>query len=370
MPRHTLDKWTYKLKTIDVCITTHKEDHIYNHMVKMYEKLEQLFEKYYAVYQNILKDLDTSERNMYYYKNYNWRQGDPSRFWLKNAEKWYLIDVEEKDKENTLIEFFAIYRIYSDFFICDSNMPEWNDEKPDWVDMVNQSAKYHNIMADVIETIKLYEDASFKENKMLWMEADKDWVEENNRKKDHKKHPVIQLPSTISFDDECEEYPSEPLRDDCIYCKKHWIDMKDKYEKAIEIRNSNKQERDSWLKAKDMEAEKQRERKTKQFKSFIEKQSNVDLCCYTCDYTANSEDQLDNHKKSEIHKDKLRYCKDCDLQCKSDYDYSRHINSNKHKKRSGLIDDTPVNYKCDKCDYESIIKCNYERHMLIKHNNN
>jgi len=410
MPRHTLDKWTYKLKTIDVCITQHKEDDIYNHMVKMHDRIQELYKKYRAKYDQIINIELDSETNMY--KTYNWRQGDPSRFWKKNADSWYAVDVPEQDRELVEAEWFQIYQIWADFKICDN--PEyhndWLYEKEDWKDMVHETDKIHGFMKNSYETITLYEYMAYEEAKREWKQKDKDWIEEQERKKEHKKHPLIQLPSVTNLDVEPELYPSQPLRDDCMYCKQHWEEMKPKYELAIQIWSKNKQEEIEWenqTKLEDEKIRKERERKTKEYEQWSAKQEPVDLHCHECEYKAKNVRDLENHNESEQHKKKLIYCKVCSLQCRSEYDYNNHISSQKHckkeedlkrdtdsekkarycevceiqcrnakeyehhldttkhKKNAGLIEKVKV-YKCSKCDYQTTIKCNYEKHIVNK----
>lgn len=362
MPRHTLDKWTYKLKTMNVCITQHKEEDIYNHMVKMYSRIQEIHQKFKAMYDDIMKSLDTDENNIYYYKNYNWRQGDPSRYLMKNADMWYLLDASDENRELLAEEVFMMYRIYADFMICDK-YADWNDEKPGWNDMVYEVTQLNGFMKNSSDTIKLYENVSYIECKKEWQKVDVEWIQENYRKKEHTKHSKINLPSPTNLEETPEPYPEAPLRDDCTYCRMHWEEMKPKYALALRNWEKNKQDYDEWLKQMAMEAEKQ--------KKPIEKKTEKEMVkphCEDCDYQSKSQYDYDNHCETETHKEKLRYCKVCDLQCRSDYDYKNHISSQKHKKKAGLIDNTPPTYKCIHCDYESKIKCNYERHMNLKHN--
>jgi hypothetical protein len=371
MPRHTLDKWTYKLKTMDVCITQHTEDDVYDHMIKMSSRMQELFEKYDTKYNTILTELNSDENNIYYHKNYNWRLGSPSRFWLKNADKWYLIDVSENDKEDVLNEFLLMYQIWADFMICDKYIHEWNEEKPEWSNMVYDITKMQNIMKNSFDTIKIYEQNSFTENKTKWMMIDKDWIDENDRKKDHKHHLRIELPSPTNIETQPESYPTEPLRDDCIYCRQHWEETKPRYELAVQIWLKNKKENEEWkhqAELEDVKMRKANEQKVKQYQEWKEKQEPIDLYCHDCEYEAKNESDLKRHTLSEEHTEKSRYCSCCDLQCRSEYDFKNHNSSSKHKKKAGLIDTTPITYKCNQCDYTSKVKCNYERHLLLKHN--
>jgi hypothetical protein len=363
MPRHTLDKWTYKLKTMDVCITQHTEDDVYDHMIKINERFEELYTKFKTIYDVIITDLNDHDDNIY--KNYNWRLGEPSRFWLKNVDRWYLIDVSENDKEDVLNEFLLMYQIWADFMICDKYSFEWQEEKPEWSDMVYNVSKMQNFMKHSFDTIKLYENISYNEQKANWQRIDNEWIQENNRKKDHKHHLLITLPSPTNIGTQPEPYPTEPLRDDCIYCRQHWEETKPRYELAVQIWLKNKKENEEWkhqAELEDIKMRKANEQKVKQYQEWSEKQEPI---CHDCKYEAKNESDLKRHNLSEEHIKKSRYCEICSLQCRTDNDYSYHIETTKHKKNAGLIEKVKI-YKCNHCEYQTTIKCNYEKHIVSK----
>lgn len=368
MPRHTLDKWTYKLKTMDVCITQHKEDDVYNHMVKVYQKIQELFEKYKSMYDKIIKvDLD-SDSNMY--KTYNWRQGEPSRFWLKNVEQWYMVDVSDDNREVAQAEYFQLYQIWSDFMICDNHGDDWLCEKEDWNEMVQEVNNIHHFIKNSYDTIRLYENMAYHEAKQEWMRLDKDWIDEQNRKKEHKKHSIIERPSTTNIDKIPDPYPEAPLRDDCIYCRQHWEEMKPKYEMAVKLWTKNKQEYEEWeeqQKIENIKVRQEREKKIKQHEQWLAKQDPINLHCDHCDFEAEDDIELEEHNETDEHKEKLRFCKCCNVQCPSEYAFKNHLETTKHKKNAGLIDNGPKVYKCKDCDYQTITKANFERHCFSKH---
>jgi len=372
MPRATLDKWTYKLKTMEICITKHKEDDIYNHMVTVYGKMKELHGKYKQKLDDIMDQLQHDDKNIYHYKNYNWRQGEPSRFWLKNADKWYLVDLNDDDKETALAEVSQMFTMYADFMICDKHLPEWNDEKPDWADMLYDVTRMNNDMKDSYEHIKLYENMSFVECRAEWMAKDHAWINEKDLEREQRKHPRIKLPSTTNLDDEPLPYPTEPLRDDCIHCRTHWETMKAKYDRAMDIRNKNIQEKLEYEEQQVQESQKnkqQRELRAKQYAEFLAKKPKGDLICKDCQYEADDDDDLNEHLESEEHKGKKRYCKICNIQCRTDADYAQHIETLKHKKNAGLVEKVKI-YKCNHCNYQTTIKCNYEKHIVSKNHMN
>ena len=372
MPRSTLDKWTYKLKTMDICITKHKEDDIYSHMVTMYDKMKELHSKYKQKLDSIMNELQPDNKNIYHYTNYNWRQGQPSRFWLKNADNWYLIDLNDDDKETALAEVWSMFLMYTDFTICDKHMPEWNDEKPEWADMIYDVTRMNNDIRDSHEQIKLYENMSFLECRAEWMAKDTAWINQKDLEKEHRKHPCIKLPSTTNLEEEPIPYPDQPLRDDCIHCRNHWETIKAKYDRAMEIRNKEIQEREDYYRQKELEDQKaklRREQQAKHYAEMLAKKPKDSLVCKDCQYEADDDEDLDDHLDSEEHKMKARYCKVCNIQCRSEFEFKNHCESIKHKKNAGLIEKVKI-YKCNHCDYQTTVKCNYEKHIVSKNHMN
>jgi hypothetical protein len=338
-------------------------------MVKMHDHIQELYEKYKVKYDKIVNVELDSETNMY--KTYNWRLGEPSRFWKKNADQWYLSDVLEQDRERIQAEWFQIYQIWADFMICDrKERHEVFSEKECWNDMVYNAGKIHGFMKDTYDTIALYENMAYEEAKREWKQKDKDWIREQEEKKDHKQHPVIQLPSTMFLDVEPEPYPEHPLRHDCIYCKRHWEEMKSRYERTVQIWNEHKQEQIEWEmnnKLQEEKRRKEREERAKEYELRLASLPPVNLHCEHCNFEADDDDDLENHNESEEHKEKLRFCKYCNLQCPSEYAYKNHLETTKHKKNAGLIESGPKVYKCKDCEYETITKANFERHCYSKH---
>lgn len=411
MPRHTLDNWVRKLKTMDVMLTKHKEEDVYNHMVKIHEKANELFDKYEAKYRAIMKEFEDEENHVY--AKYDWRQGEPSRFWKESADHWYSVDCTEDEKEIVNKEYFyLVHEIWGDFMMCDKYSQEWREEKPDWSDMVIDVDRIHNILKNVCDTIKTYENMDFLKFKSRWEIADKDWIEQQKHKKEHlKSHPKIELPKTTVHNEIPGPYPEAPLKDDCIFCRQHWEEMKPRYDKAIEIWSKNKQEWDEYQQKQQLEDEKKRIKKERIIKDFVACfDLKEDLHCHVCDYEAKDSYELHEHKNSVSHKKNCRYCKVCNhqcrtdeefdehletlkhknkeegveevqkskeeikksrycevcqLQCRTDKEYDNHIESKRHKQNAGLVEKVKI-YKCNHCDYQTTIKCNFEKHIVAK----
>jgi hypothetical protein len=368
MPRQSLDKWTCKLKTIEVSITKHKLKDIYDHMKKMHSKLVELHDKYKAKLDTILDELEYNENNNYHYKKYNWRKGNPTRFWLQNFDRWYLADANENDHEHIAKEVFMMHQIYCDFMTCDNYVTDWQEDTQEWNDCLYDVSRMSGLLKDSFALIKMYENCVFRQCKDEWFMKDKEWIAESERKAEHKTHEHIQLPSMTNREIVPEPYPCEPLRDDCAYCKQEWEDTKPRYEKAVQVWTSNKKDYDDFLQEEAKKLANQTQKQELRNKQqALKKKVEKNLCCKDCEFEAVDEDDYDEHFESAEHKRNLLFCKACNTQCSHERAFMIHNETTKHKKNVGLIDKITI-FKCMKCDYQTNIKCNFEKHIVnVKH---
>jgi hypothetical protein len=87
----------------------------------------------------------------------------------------------------------------------------------------------------------------------------------------------------------------------------------------------------------------------------------MELPCNLCKIVVHSKGAYDAHCKTHEHLMKARYCACCETQCRTNVEYENHMNSKKHKVRSGEIEQ-PTEFRCEACDYTTGTKFNYERH--------
>jgi hypothetical protein len=369
MPRKSLDKWVYKLKTIDICVTRHTLDDIYEHMKSIHKRMTDIHDKYKTVFEGVLNELEYSETNAYHYTKYNWRKGHPSRFWLENVDRWYIADAPEDEQERISNEVFLMFQIFADFMVCDNYITEW-DDNTEWKDLVYDVSKMNGLLKNSFTMIRMYESHVFQKCKDEWFIKDQEWIKESERKAQHKKHLTIDLPSVMDREIEPSPYPSAPLRDDCVYCTQHWEETKPKYEKAVDFWKSNKKDHDDWMEEQAKQREEQRrnkELKAEQLKALATKNARKqkDLCCKDCDYEAEDEDEYEEHTETVEHKKNMLFCKACNTQCGNEKAFLIHNETTKHKKNVGLIDKIRV-FKCTKCEYQTYTRCNFEKHIINK----
>lgn len=55
-------------------------------------------------------------------------------------------------------------------------------------------------------------------------------------------------------------------------------------------------------------------------------------------------------------------CDTCDYSCKYEYEYNKHLKSNKH-----IRNGKPIEYNCTSCEYKGLNKWNLTMHQATKH---
>ena len=69
------------------------------------------------------------------------------------------------------------------------------------------------------------------------------------------------------------------------------------------------------------------------------------------------------HEKMELFTS--LFCKDCKVQCRNKVEWQFHISTNKHKLKIGEIE-KQTNFCCEKCNYNTHLKQNFDKHCLTK----
>jgi hypothetical protein len=92
----------------------------------------------------------------------------------------------------------------------------------------------------------------------------------------------------------------------------------------------------------------------------------VDLRCECCNEGDMTAYELEEHYKTEEHKEKIKkdgiYCIKCKLNFPTVVRFDRHCQSNKHK--NGKLDKTDI--FCDKCKTQCNTKAEFEAHLRTK----
>lgn len=322
MPRKTLPVECKKMRTLIVVLTTTTEEEILAHLMT---KLKQ-----YIFEADIIKSKQSEfitsiyERNPY--SGFSWRNRNPSRV------KWdeWMGSKDDEYQEMILKHFDFKY----DWALC-KKVFEWNNEDITYWDFEIVKCSYSSVSNEEFE---MYERKHYNDSKKEWEINDAEWIVENKLKEDHKKHNKDR---------------------DCKFCFKEIEDYK-----QFEIRQKNLEEQQRiW--DEEWKAKKEQERK-----DALENRELYE--CKECQFKTYDEKTWEMHENSKSHKKIMElaeyYCKDCSIQCRNHTEYIIHIQSKKHKIACGEIE-KQIEFRCEKCDYTTGLKQNYEKHCLTKAHN-
>jgi hypothetical protein len=183
----------------------------------------------------------------------------------------------------------------------------------------------------------MYERIHYRKSKEQWEINDSEWIQQQKLKAEHKNH-IEKVPAI------------------CNYCVK---DIQEEEERAIRQAKDEEQQR-IWN--EEWEAKRREELENRQI-----------LTCGCCNFSTYNDDTYEKHLESKEHKrlelsSKL-YCAVCVKHCRSQNEYNFHIHSKKHKIAIGEIEKTNPEFKCEKCNYTTLLKQNFEKHLLTKAHN-
>lgn len=321
MPRKSLPQQCKRMKTLAVCLTNTTEEEIWNHLLNSAQKY--IDEAY-----TITVKQSTFITNIYNnnpYLNFSWRNRTPSRV------KW---DEWMENNENIQDIIISHFDFKHDWSLCVKAF-DWNNEDVIYWDFEIKKNNY-NVTSN--EEFEVYERMHYNNSKKEWEIKDADWIIENKLKQDHKTH---------------NKNP------DCKLCINEIEE-----DKKWELRNLARiEQQNKW----------NEEWKAKLLQDEKEKQENKELYeCKHCNFMTYDEKAADIHEESKTHKKTIElmnlYCKDCSIQCKNQTDYIIHIHTKKHKVICGEIE-KQMEFKCDKCNYVTGLKQNFEKHCSTKAHN-
>ena len=371
MPRHALPSHLKNLKTYDVVLTQTSEDDLYDHFVSKSQNYEPLVQSFRTDLSAALEDI----RDVNPYLNHNWRKGAPDRVYPTGCE-WMNVDIES---ERYLDKFWFLSRLQQDFLICNKEFK--------WSSNVNKEEfcnEFEFMMYRCIEQIKsdqqelvMYDTIHFNEAKKKWMEKDTEWIENDKKRKDHRYHKPKQFYIDLfKQDPDAIQFYKGIIPDNeetCEFCmhEKTLREEREREEREREEREREElEEREENEEREELERKKNKETKNeiKNEIKVIEQKQRTIMHCEDCNYTTDSLSFFNLHCSGKEHnltiKQKRLYCKVCDIQCRTNIEYSHHITTRKHKIKSGEIQDNP-NY-CKVCDYTATTTSNLSTHFKSK----
>ena len=365
MPRASLPSECV-LRTMNVLVTKHTEDDVLNHIMS-------LKSRFYEIYNPLVSFLEDETQYIWHnnpYLSLNWQKhyeykaiNRPSPF----KQRYETSGSIYPNLEEHIEKLEVLSGIRRDITTCE-RVFKWSESNPEFAELEYEIDRDMKMLHHSEEELVWVDTMRFRESKQKWEKENVAWLEEFERKQDHKKHRTreqyeAKMKESLANRDAYQWYGGEegyrrdrPFVDtseSCEYCKQDAIRRRE-YEEREALRLEEEQE-------EQVEEEKKEEQQVVQIPVFEPK------TCECCQFTANTQREWSFHIGSKDHstKEKLKklYCSTCEIQCKNDADYQVHIQTQKHKKKCGEL---PQIFKCEACNYETNIKRNYELHCGTK----
>jgi hypothetical protein len=370
MPRPTLPDGSDRLRTMNVLLTKHTEEDILNHILSCREPAERILSKYAPmVDEEIYQTVHNNPYNtLNWKKHYEYKfQNKPTPFKQRYEKVSDIFPLTEE----LVNEISYLVNIKTDIQICE-RIFKWSETNEDFSEMEYRLKGKIDMFFESQRELVYFDSMAFRKSKEDWDKANVEYLADYNLRLDHRKHKTqeeyeAKLREQLSNPDACqwyggedgykEKYPFVDTSETCKYCIEQAILRKAKEERdRIREEEEKKQE------------EEQIQQETIQRVVVPIVQAKFDpKTCDCCEFVATTKYEWTSHINSREHvtKEKLKktYCSTCQIQCKNESDYQVHLQTQKHKKKSG---DMPVVYKCEACQYETNIKRNYELHCGTK----
>jgi len=342
MPRKSLPPKVKSLQGYEVILTQTTEEEIKNHIYSTAKKFEEYFDEINLKQNRMLNKV--IDENPY--------AGMSFRKPIIHLE---FDDWMGSNKEKYFEMMKLIFQFSHDFAVC-MQVFEW--EEPELEFMIE---KYGHIGEKEKDFI-MFEKMRVKQAREEWEIKDAVWIQENKLKDEHKSHKskseweieFKKITAEMGIDFLNRWFPNGIPNDEetCIHCIKE---------------AKRKKEAEEHGKKMELEQLKYDEEWQKQKASFA--QIKEKLTCECCNFSTFSEQAYELHMESKEHeKTELfssLFCKDCDIQCRNKNEFMFHITTNKHKINSGKIV-KQTEFHCEKCDYKTNLKQNFDKHCLTK----
>jgi len=353
MPRATLPHILAKMRTMEVLLTKTTKEEVFSHIEDKVEEFETIVD-YFKIKLSKLVDYYMNTNVFEKYSIQDWRNHKVELKYRKDKSKW-ITDGGEKDQE----QYILMLNIINDINICISAYPEWEQELPNIMFLI-ESSKFD------IDELLGYETLNYNESKEKYEEADKDYIAEKDLKFLHIRHkPKAYWVEKFNNDPDCVKFYKGIIPDNedtCKYCIQDKAIREQKEQHLKEYEEAQKFKNEEYMKEMLL-------RQAEERKKWIE--TRKELVCGICEFKTFSMSQYETHINSREHtalaNRKKWYCDCCETQSRSETEHQFHLGTTKHKNRIIGKDENYVEtFKCECCNYETTRKDVFKKHTLSK----
>lgn len=371
MPRATLPAFLKNAMTMEVMITSHTEDGLWEHITRLYK----FFEDHKDAYKSAL-----SQNQDYYFSDENIyaKFTDKKKIKRRLFDFYEVVGHSELENYGKCIGFYADLLLFNRAFKWDEN-PEKEEE---YWEMVNEYEPWSSFMRTTEEDTKRMEESHYWKRVSEIEEATKKWEDENAELVDHKKNhfsksrwdEVLERDKAKKNTDEQDFYMKRNWKiipPNCIFCdeenqkaeekKRKEQDLITLQENVVEVKQDLKSVKND---VGEIKAD------VKEIKEQLKKMENkpaVEHYCEECKYKTTSYSNWDYHINYDVEhkrKQKLKmwFCKICDVQSRTQLEYDNHLGTTKHKNKA----EGNTEFVCEKCEYKTLLRQHWNQHCSTK----
>jgi len=371
MPRATLPAFLKNAMTMEVMITSHTEDGLWEHITRLYK----FFEDHKDAYKSAL-----SQNQDYYFSDENIyaKFTDKKKIKRRLFDFYEVVGHSELENYGKCIGFYADLLLFNRAFKWDEN-PEKEEE---YWEMVNEYEPWSSFMRTTEEDTKRMEESHYWKRVSEIEEVTKKWEDENAELVDHKKNhfsksrwdEVLERDKARKNTDEQDFYAKRNwniIPSNCIFCDEENAKAEEKKRKEQELitlqENVVEVKQDLKSVKNDVGEIKADVKEIKEQLKKMENKPAVEHYCEECKYKTTSYSNWDYHINYDVEhkrKQKLKmwFCKICDVQSRTQLEYDNHLGTTKHKNKA----EGNTEFVCEKCEYKTLLRQHWNQHCSTK----
>jgi len=371
MPRATLPAFLKNAMTMEVMITSHTEDGLWEHITRLYK----FFEDHKDAYKSAL-----SQNQDYYFSDENIyaKFTDKKKIKRRLFDFYEVVGHSELENYGKCIGFYADLLLFNRAFKWDEN-PEKEEE---YWEMVNEYEPWSSFMRTTEEDTKRMEESHYWKRVSEIEEVTKKWEDENAELVDHKKNhfsksrwdEVLERDKVKKNTDEQDFYMKRNWKiipPNCIFCDEENQKAEEKKRKEQELitlqENVVEVKQDLKSVKNDVGEIKADVKEIKEQLKKMENKPAVEHYCEECKYKTTSYSNWDYHINYDVEhkrKQKLKmwFCKICDVQSRTQLEYDNHLGTTKHKNKA----EGNTEFVCEKCEYKTLLRQHWNQHCSTK----